>query len=175
MQVLNTQVTWRDVESHLAASNPEMFEVYIRAVEARERQAELEAMALQAQLDAERANIANLQGPQLAAECGNRLQLVAPVNAVSTMEYVLNNVGTTAVYYTWQHEDEQLPPPAKGGVAVQRFYMPDTKGVILPNDQKRFRFSFKSEQASAECPVCASSCNQNGRRWWRCLCFEPAP
>lgn len=58
------------------------------------------------------------RGPKLEASHKDRLLMVAPVNAMSCVDYVLTNTGTTAVYFTWAHEEVELPNGAKGGAAV---------------------------------------------------------
>ncbi|NXI55049.1 MYBPP protein, partial [Chloroceryle aenea] len=59
----------------------------------------------------------------------------------------VSNDGTAAIWYDWMRLPQQIPSREIKGKRMQWFYFDTRPGVILPGENRKFSFLFKSERA----------------------------
>lgn len=137
----NQPVTLAEVEEALAENNAQAWTLIKAArAEALHREAEAETQRLEA-LAAEEA--AKITGPRMTLD-ESHLSYFTTVGERGSMKCRLNNIGTTALYYTWTKVPDSCDLPLGPQRAETHFYMHNQEGVILPGDEKDMLFSFTS-------------------------------
>ncbi|KAK3286253.1 hypothetical protein CYMTET_6183 [Cymbomonas tetramitiformis] len=137
----NQPVTLAEVEEALAESNAQAWTLIKAArAEALHREAEAEKERVEA-LAAEEAK--KITGPRMTLN-ESHLSYFTAVGERGSMKCRLNNIGTTALYYTWTKLLDACDLPLGPQRAETHFYMHNQEGVLLPGDEKEMVFSFTS-------------------------------
>ncbi|CAD7701078.1 unnamed protein product, partial [Ostreobium quekettii] len=133
-EAVNREITMKDIEKILRATNPEALEAVQEALQQGNRSVE--------EAESE-AGGPDCRGPLMALS-SDRLLFHANRGDISERALTLENVGTTALYYEWLEGVPEMPKVAGGARRERRFFLYDAKGAVLPGASKEFRFAFRS-------------------------------
>ena len=68
-------------------------------------------------------------------------------NKIVRSSLLLENRGTTTIYYSWQKVPRTNHLQTRLSQSIQRFYFDTRGGVLLPGETLNFEFMFKSEMS----------------------------
>ncbi|NXN56979.1 MYBPP protein, partial [Rynchops niger] len=76
-----------------------------------------------------------------------RLTFETLVGEKAESSLMVNNNGTTAIWYDWMRLPQKIPSRETKGIRMPCFYFDIRSGVLLPGETRKFSFIFKSASA----------------------------